>query len=225
MSFSDILKKSIVDEFMTNNISLQKMIIILAVTFLIAGYIFIVYFLFTSKSFYCRNYNITLVGVTIVTAGIVIALQSNFVISLGMVGALSIVRFRTAIKEPLDLLFMFWAISVGIICGAELFALAIMISLAISIVLFLLQVTPIGKASLLLVVNLDNISYEKHIVDCVKYYYRSFQIKSRNVMNDKRVSMIIELKTKEQAKLLEEITAIKGVTGASLVAHDGEVNF
>lgn len=153
MSFSDIIKKSVLNEVSVNDISVQRILIVMTVAILCAAYIFAIYFIYTSKSFYNRNFNITLAGVSIVTTGIVLALQSNFVISLGMVGALSIVRFRTAIKEPLDLLFLFWSISTGIICGAGLFSLAIIIALLISLILFALQMTPLGRASMLLVIN------------------------------------------------------------------------
>lgn len=225
MSFGDIIKKSIVEEFSSSDISLQRIVVILLVTTVLAGYIFGIYFLYTSKNFYSRSYNITLVGVTVVTAGIVIALQSNFVISLGMVGALSIVRFRTAIKDPIDLLFMFWAISIGIICGANLFALAIVISLTVSASLLLLQATPIGKAGMLLVVNLENLSYKEDLIDCINKVTKKGKIKTENVRSDKRVSIILELKMNDTSDLMEKVSKLDGVTNVSLVTHDGEVNF
>lgn len=225
MSFGDIIKKSIVEDFANNDISLQKVLITLLVTVILAAYIFIVYFLFTSKSFYARNYNITLAGVAVVTSGIVIALQSSFVISLGMVGALSIVRFRTAIKDPLDLLFMFWSISIGIVCGAGLFSLAIIISLIVSGSLFLLQTTPLGKAGMLLVVNLENLSYKKEMMNCISNYTRKIKIRTENIRQDKRVSLIIEFKSNDTTELLEKVSELDGVVGISLVSHDNEVNF
>ena len=82
-------------------------------------------------------------------------MQSNLVISLGMVGALSIVRFRTAVKEPKDLLFLFWSIGIGIILGARNYELALLISLVVTILLFLLELIPEGRPSLLLVINMD----------------------------------------------------------------------
>lgn len=225
MSFGDIIKKSVFNEFTANDISMPRIIGTLLVVMLLAGYIFLIYYLYMQKSFYNRNFNITLAGVAIVTSAIVLALQSNFVISLGMVGALSIVRFRTAIKEPLDLFFLFWSISVGIICGAGLFSLALVISLIISLALFLLQLSPLGRAGMLLVIKLESMKKEEEVTECVEKYYKGMRVRTRNIAFDRSVSMIIELKVKEPGKMLEEITGIDGVKGVSLVSHDGEVNF
>lgn len=225
MSFADIIKKSVFENMTTTNISLQNILVTLIVVLILNIYIFVAYFLFTQRSFYNRNFNITLVGVSLVTAGIVLALQSSFVISLGMVGALSIIRFRTAIKEPLDLLFLYWAIGIGIICGANLFSLAFIISLIVSLALFLLQVTPIGKSCLLLTVNMESLEAETQVLEVVGRYYKRFQVKTRNVFSDNRTSMIIEIKVKNAMELLIDIKQINCVTGVSLVSHDGEVTF
>ena len=108
MNFSDIFKKGFLSSYTSENISVPHITAVLLITAAIAAYIFIVYRLVTKKTFYSRNFNIALAGIAVVTAGIILAVQSSIVISLGMVGALSIVRFRTAIKEPMDLCFLFW---------------------------------------------------------------------------------------------------------------------
>ena len=105
MSFQDAIKKSVMDGFMAGDISLGKIVAVLLITFVIAVYIFMVYKYISKDSFYDNNFNVSMAIISVVTAGIIIAMQSSIVISLGMVGALSIVRFRTAIKDPLDLLF------------------------------------------------------------------------------------------------------------------------
>ena len=106
------------------DITTGKIAATLIVTALLALYIFAIYRLVTRKVFYSKNFNISLAVMSLITAAIILAMQSNLVISLGMVGALSIVRFRTAIKDPMDLAFLFWSISVGIICGAGLYEVA-----------------------------------------------------------------------------------------------------
>ena len=105
MGFKDVIKKSVLESFAGSDISLTKVIILLGVCFLISVYIFMVYKFVTKNTFYNGNFNVSMSIISVVVAGIILAMQSSIVISLGMVGALSIVRFRTAIKEPMDLLF------------------------------------------------------------------------------------------------------------------------
>lgn len=224
MSFNDLIKKSVLNQFAESSISLDKILATLAFTFLIALYIFVVYYLYTQGTFYDKNFNSTLVGLAIITCGIVLALQSSLVISLGMVGALSIVRFRTAIKEPKDLLFLFWSISVGIICGAGMFAAALIVSLVVSASIFLLELVPLGKANMLLLLNLEELKYEIEILECVKKYFKFYRVRSRNVGKD-GVDIIIQLRTKKPNELLCEILELEGIKGASLISQKGEVNF
>ena len=142
-TFSDIFKKSFLEGFNGGNITTGRVAVTLMVTVLLAAYLFFVYYVHSKKSFYDKSFNVSLALISVITAAIVLAMQSNLVISLGMVGALSIVRFRTAIKEPMDLMFLFWSISIGIICGANLFTIAILASLVITIGLLVLELTPI----------------------------------------------------------------------------------
>ena len=161
MSFQDAIKKSVMDGFMAGDISLGKIVAVLLITFIIAVYIFMVYKYISKDSFYDNNFNVSMAIISVVTAGIIIAMQSSIVISLGMVGALSIVRFRTAIKDPLDLLFLFWSIGTGIICGTGLFEIAIIVAIAVTIGVIILQKIPTTKSPYLLVVNASNADSEK----------------------------------------------------------------
>ena len=106
-------------------------------------------------------------------------MQSNFVISLGMVGALSIVRFRTAIKEPMDLLFLFWSIGTGIVCGAGLYELAIVIALVVTFGLLVLQLVPVMASPMLLVIKLNNIDKEETVLSTVKKSTQKYKIDSK----------------------------------------------
>ena len=139
-----------------------------------------------------------------------------------MVGALSIVRFRTAIKDPMDLIFLFWSISIGIICGAEMYKIGMIMSLVLTIGLFLLELTPVGKASVLLVVNAKDAQAEAGIMQIVRQYAKRPAVKSRNLSKD-GMDLIIEIKTAQENKLLAELLAAQNVYGASLMAHDGEI--
>lgn len=221
-NFSDIFKKSFLEGFSAGNITTGKIAVTLLVTTLIAAYIFIVYYMHGKKTFYNKSFNVSLALIAVITSAIILAMQSNLVISLGMVGALSIVRFRTAIKDPMDLMFLFWSISVGIICGANLFVIAILSSIIITIGLFLLELTPIGMAASLLVVSAKEAKAEKEILALVHKDNRVCKVKSRN-LTDKGLHLIIECKPKDGAALLENVHKVEGVYGVSLMAHDGEV--
>ena len=157
----------------------------------------------------------------IITAGIILAMQSNLIISLGMVGALSIVRFRTAVKEPKDLLFLFWSIGVGIILGARNYELALLICLVVTILLFLLELIPEGRASVLLVVNMDREGKEDELTAAVRRLTGSFKVKSRNRTMD-GTDLIIECRTKQEGELLDAVSSLSHVQSASVIAHDGE---
>ena len=224
MSFSDIFKKSFLDGFASTDINIYTAAAAMLITCLLALYIFLAYRLLTRKTFYSKNFNIALAGIALVTAGIVLTIQSSLVVSLGMVGALSIVRFRTAVKDPLDLMFLFWAIAVGIICGVGMAEIAVILSIVMTIVIILLNRLPVAKAPLILVVNASDLDAEGVVTQVVQKYAKHFTIKSRNMTKDS-LDLIIELRTAEGAKLVREVLDIPAVTSASLMAHDGEVTF
>lgn len=193
----------------------------MVITILIALYIYAIYRLCSNKNFYSKDFNKTLAIMSVITAAIVLAMQSNLVISLGMVGALSIVRFRNAVKNPLDLLFLFWSISVGIICGASLYQVAIIMSLAVTILLLLLEVVKPPKAPYLLVLNGTNKDMEENLMQILKTNAKGYQIKARNIGTD-GINMVVELRTKKEKDLLSECEKIEGITNVSLLSHDGE---
>ena len=151
MTFSDIFKKSFLEGYSTVEMSTNTILAALLWTTILALYIYFCYRIMTRKSFYSKSFNIALVAMALLTAAIILTIQSSIVVSLGMVGALSIVRFRTAIKDPMDLVFLFWAISVGIICGAGLSEIALLVSLAVTLLLFVLDRAPVVAAPMILV--------------------------------------------------------------------------
>ena len=222
MSYSDIIKKSVLEGFSYADFSTTKMAVTLGLTFLIAVYIFFIYRFITRSTFYNKNFNITMAIISVVTAGIVIAMQSNFVISLGMVGALSIVRFRTAIKEPMDLLFLFWSIGTGIMCGAGLYELAIVIALVVTFGLLVLQLVPVMASPMLLVIKLNNIDKEETVLSTVKKSTQKYKIDSKSITNGME-NLIMEIRVKDYSSLTNEISKIEGVVSVTLMHHEGEV--
>ena len=223
-SIRDIIKKSFLEGYSSSDISIKTVIIALAITAIIGFYIFMLYRVMCRKTFYSKTFNISLVGVALITTAIIITIQSSIVVSLGMVGALSIVRFRTAVKEPMDLMFLFWSISTGIMCGAGLAEFAIALALILTIVVVCLNLLPIAKAPLILIVNSGKIDGEDDILKVVKENVAHYQVKSRNMTSDS-LDMTIEVRSKNGSDLVKNVMKIDGVKGASLLSHDGEVTF
>ena len=224
MSFKDIFKKSFLEGFAGTEIGLTTIIAAMAVASALALYIFLAYRVVTRKTFYSKNFNISLAGITVITAALILTMQSSVVLSLGMVGALSIVRFRTAIKDPMDLMFLFWSISVGIICGAGLAQIAVILSIVLTIGVVILDMLPVAKAPMILVVNATDRNVEKQVTDAVVAYDKHYRVKSRN-MTATSLDLIVELRTAKGAELVGEVMALEGITSASLLSHDGEVTF
>lgn len=173
------------------------------------------------NTFYSRDFNKALALMPVITAAIVLAMQSSIVISLGMVGALSIVRFRNAVKDPMDLVFLFWSISIGIVCGARLYSIAIIASLVVTVLVFLLDLVPAGKAPFLLVVNGSDPDVEHALEPVLHRFAKSCRVKSRN-LTAQGVDLIVELRTSKEAQLVHACAAVPGVESVSLLAHDGE---
>lgn len=182
MSFSDIFKQSFLNGYVA--IGFRTIAVALSLSCFFAFYIFLVYRVLTRKTFYSKTFNISLAGVTVITTAIILTIQSSIVVSLGMVGALSIVRFRTAVKEPMDLMFLFWAISVGIICGAGVAEIAVILSGVLTVGILVLDKFPVAKAPMLLVINASDLDAEAGIMELTKQYARSPHVKSRNMTAD-----------------------------------------
>lgn len=227
MTFSDVFKKSFLEGY--SDIQLGTTAILVAMLFaLVLGlYIFFCYRIMTRSTFYSRSFNISLVCVSLVTSAIILTIQSSVVVSLGMVGALSIVRFRTAIKEPMDLIFLYWSISVGIICGAGLSEIAIILSLVMTAVIFALQHIPLGSLPMILIVNAGNDPEISGKIDrIVESRSRSRKEKSRSITNGQlNVVYEIRMDASEGGRITQELSAVPGVTNVSLLSHDGEAAF
>ncbi len=223
MSIGDIIKDSVLDQF-TPQISLTVLglLIMFAVTAVFAMYIFVIYKLNSKRSFYYPNFAKTLVGLPIITATIIVAMQINILVSLGMVGALSIVRFRNAVKDPLDLLFLFWSITIGIVCGTGAYTLALIASVIITIVIWGLDFFPNKSNTYLLSIKGTNTMNEDEIINQVKTVAKYIKIRTRN-MNEKNINLLIELSTKDGSGVITSIINVEGVINTSLISHDGEV--
>ena len=224
MGFSDIFKKDFLASYTSDSISTLHIVSVLVITCLIAFYIFMVYRLITKKTFYSKTFNISLAAIAVITAAIILAVQSSIVISLGMVGALSIVRFRTAIKEPMDLVFLFWSIAVGICCGAHVVEIAVVLSIVLTILVIILDRLPVGRAPMILVANLKDAAREPELMEKVEEFCKYYKVKSRNITGE-HCNLIVEVRASKEYEMTQAISKMEGIENVSLVSHDGEVTF
>ena len=224
MTFSDIFKKSFLEGYTSSDIGMTTATAAMLIASFLALYIFVIYRVLTRKTFYSKSFNVSLAGITLITSALILTIQSSIVVSLGMVGALSIVRFRTAIKDPMDLMFLFWSITVGIICGVGLAKIAILLSVFLTLGILILDRLPVARASQILVINTSDPAAEEKIVNLVTRYAKTSTVKSRN-MTKTSLELIVELRTDSGSELLRELLETEAVESASLLTHDGEVTF
>lgn len=222
-NFSNIFKNNFLDNF-NNTVSIDMVITTMLVALFFALIVFYVYKLTCDNIIYSKKFNVTMSLMTLVTAAVVMSMQANVVVSLGMVGALSIVRFRTAIKEPKDLLFLFWAISNGIIIGAGAYSIVVILAIVLTIGLLLFEKLPGNKIPYLLVVSLRDLKDEDQIIKVLTRNKVKFRAKSKNISKD-RVDIIYELSDSSINKIVSRINDYDGVIAMNLITQDGECQF
>ena len=223
INFSDIFKNNFLENF-TNTISLSDVIVTMLIALLFSFIIYYVYKFTCDNVIYSKKFNITMALMTMVTAAIIMSMQANVVVSLGMVGALSIVRFRTAIKEPKDLLFLFWAIANGIIIGAGIYSIVFVLGIILTIALLVFEKLPGNKIPYLLVINLENLEVEEEIEKILTENKIKYRVKSKNISNN-NVDIIYELSNNKIENLIKDISSKKGILGLNLITQDGECQF
>lgn len=220
MTFQDIFKSSFLEN--VTSFSALDMVIALALAFVLGLFIFLVYKKTFNGVMYSAGFGVSLLGMTLITTLIILAVTSNIVLSLGMVGALSIVRFRTAIKEPMDIVFLFWAISAGIVLGAGLIPLAIFGSLFIGVILIIFVNKKSGDSPYILVVNCADGKAEQKVLDTVKTSVKKQVIKSKAVSQN-GIELTIEVRLKSsETDFVNILGAIGGVSNTVLVSYNGE---
>ena len=220
MSFKDMIKSSVLESLATD-ITAGRIALVLALALVLGLYVFLVYRVAVNNEFYSKDFNRTLVLMAVVTAAIVLAVQSNLVISLGMVGALSIVRYRTAIKSSLDLFFLFWAISIGIICGAGLYLLAAALCVIVTFALFLTGkiASPVNLG--LLIIHCDSTKTADETIGAIRAHTKFLRLKNKTVSGTS-VDLVLEYKTKDEKALENALAGINGIERFAFMNYDRE---
>ncbi|WP_138752323.1 DUF4956 domain-containing protein [Paenibacillus sinopodophylli] len=220
-NFADVIKNSVMENFVSD-ISISKILITLGVAFLIGFFIFLLYKRIFSGVLYSKSFNVSLIGMTMITAVVIIAINSNLVLSLGMVGALSIVRFRTPIKDPTDLIFLFWAAVAGIVTGAGFFTLAVIGSVVVGLILFFFVKGGSVESPYLLVVNCDSDATEQLVHKQIGMLVKRYNVKQKSVTPG-NIEMTLEVRLKDETgRFINQLTELSGVRNAVLISYSGD---
>ena len=220
MSFNDIFKSSYLEN--VTSIGILDMTIALILAFCLGMFIFYTYKKTYSGVMYSSSFGVTLVALTMISTLVIMAVTSNVVLSLGMVGALSIVRFRTAIKEPLDIAFLFWAIAAGIVLAAGMIPLAVIGSVAIGVILVIFANKKSHSNPYIVVIQCDNQENEKKVTSYLEEQVERSVVKSKTVQKD-LIELNIDIRLKDDnTNFINTIAEMSGVKSAVLVSYNGD---
>ncbi|HZK57063.1 MAG TPA: DUF4956 domain-containing protein [Clostridia bacterium] len=202
--------------------SILDILIALSISFVIGLFIFMVYKKTYTGVMYSSSFGISLIAMDLITTLVILAVSSNLITSLGMVGALSIVRFRTVVKDPLDLVYLFWSITMGIIVGAGLIPLAVMGSVVIGIILFVFVNRKVTDTPYVVVINCDNENAETESMTMLQENTKKHLVKSKNISKN-GIELTVEVRLKDSSvEFLNKLLNIGGVLNAVLVSYNGD---
>ena len=212
--------ENIINMYSNESITTSTIISVLLMVLCMSVYEFFVYRFVSHRSFYNKSFNIAITVLPFFIATIILCLQSNIIITLGTIGALAIIRFRTAVKDPVDMLYLLWSVYVGIVCGCQLFEVGVLTSVIVTIVLVVLEHVRFGRKPFVLIVHSDS-DIEKDLADFMKTNKISNKFKSRNYTN-KGYDYAIEFTAKELDVLKEELKTNKKVSKYSIIEYDAD---
>ncbi|MFR8061166.1 DUF4956 domain-containing protein [Lancefieldella rimae] len=220
MTFADIFKSSFLQN--VTSVSILDMVLALVLAFGVGLFIFFVYKKTYAGVMYSSSFGVTLVALTMITTLVILAVTSNIVLSLGMVGALSIVRFRTAIKEPMDIAFLFWSIAVGIVLAAGLIPLAVFGTVIIGIILLVFANQKDNTNPYIVVLALDGNDAEKAATEFLAQNTKKCIVKSKTARKD-NVEINLEVRlNNDNTDFINTLAIMPGVQNAVLVSYNGD---
>lgn len=220
MTFNDIFKSGFLENITSVNILDMTLALILA--FGIGTFIFLVYKKTCQSVMYSSSFGTTLIALTMITTVVILAVTSNVVLSLGMVGALSIVRFRTAIKEPLDIAFLFWSIAVGIVLAAGMILLAVIGSVLIGVILLVFVNRKSHCNPYIVILSCTDSSSEKNARDFLEKQVKKCVIKSKTAQKG-MIELNLEIRMKnDNTDFINILSEMNGISSAVLVSYNGE---
>ena len=220
MTFQDVFTSRFLENMVSTSLVDAALAMVLA--FLLGLFIFFIYKRTYSGVMYSASFGASLIALALITTLVILAVSSNVILSLGMVGALSIVRFRTPVKEAMDIVFLFWAIAVGIVLAAGLLFLAVLGSLFIGVVLIAISTRRNPVNPYILVLHCENADSEKTARELVEKHARALKLKSKTVLPD-AVELNWEIRLKnDESSFVNELSSMPGVKHAALVSYNGD---
>lgn len=220
MTFQDIFKSSFLENI--TSVSILDMAIAILLAFGLGLFIFLVYKKTYQGVMYSSSFGVTLIALTMITTVVILAVTSNVVLSLGMVGALSIVRFRTAIKEPLDIAFLFWSIAVGIVLAAGMIPLAVIGSVIIGVILIVFVNRKSSCNPYIVVLQCVDHSSEMQAMDFLSKQVQRFTVKSKSAQKG-TIELNLEIRLKsDDTDFVNTLSELEGVCSAVLVSYNGD---
>ena len=212
--------ENIINSYANESISTSTILSVLLMVMILAIYEFFVYRMVSHRSFYNKSFNITTAILPFFIATIILCLQSNLVITLGTIGALAIIRFRTSVKDPVDMLYLLWSVFIGIICGCQLFEVGVLTSVVVTMALILLEHINFGRKSFVLIVRSSE-DVEADLTSLFKERKISNRFKSRNYTS-KGFDYAIELTDKNVQELNSELSKNKKINKYSIIEYDAD---
>ena len=220
MTFSDIFKSNFLEN--VTSVTILDMFLALGLSFAIGLFIFLIYKKTYAGVMYSSTFGVTLIAMTMVSTFVILAVTSNVVLSLGMVGALSIVRFRTAIKEPLDIAFLFWSIAAGIVLAAGMIPLAVIGSIIIGIIILVFANRKSHVNPYIVVLQCEDQESEQKATAFLQEHTSRLNVKSKNVQKG-AIELNLEIRLKDATTdFMNELADLAGVRSAVLVSYNGD---
>lgn len=218
----DFFKKTleIISDSYGNPVLTTKVILsVLLMVLILCAYEFAVYRLVSHRAFYNKSFNICITVLPFFISTVILCLQSNIVITLGTIGALAIIRFRTAIKDPVDMLYLLWSIHIGIVCGCQLYEVAVLTSIVVTVVLLVLENVSFGRLPLILVIHCNE-EQETELFQAIGSQTKKYRVKSRNYTG-RGIDFVLEISVKDPSLLAAEIKKT-GIDRLSLIEYDSD---
>lgn len=212
--------ENIINSYSNESITTAAIMSVLLMVMILAIYEFIVYRFVSHRSFYNKSFNVTVAILPFFISTIILCLQSNIVITLGTIGALAIIRFRTAVKDPVDMLYLLWSVFIGIICGCQLFEVGVLTSVVVTVVLIALEHINFGRNPYVLILR-SNENIESNLTDLFKSKKISHRFKSRNYTS-KGFDYAIEFTYANIQELNEELSKNERISKYSIIEYDAD---
>lgn len=220
MSIFTRIFENIFNHYSSDTVTTSLIMSVLIVVAVLGAYEFFVYRFVSHRAFYNKSFNICVAVLPFFIAPIILCLQSNIVITLGTIGALAIIRFRTSIKDPVDMLYLLWSVHTGIMCGCQLYEVALIVSLAVTVVMFILNYVNFGRKPFCVIIHCNENS-EQVVTEIMKSCTKRFRIKSRNYTS-KGMDFAFECSIKDPKVLSDKLSEEYTVERFSIIEYDNE---